>query len=152
MKDPTGCPCPRIDEISAVIDGMLPGEEGEEIRAHAAHCPPCGKALREFTLLGTRLQVLRDASCDVDLAAIIGARLPRPALPRRKPRRLWSALWDFAPSGLAGAAALGAGAYLGLLLVTGTGTALRPAAMTVFDGAPPGALCTGRSGCSPRER
>lgn len=152
MNDRVDARCPRIEEVSAFLDGMLPGPAREEIRTHAANCPLCGEALRDFTMLGNRLQVLREARCDVDLAAIVGARLPRPAASRRKPRRGWSALWDFAPSGLAGAAALGAGAYLGLLLVTGSGAALRPPAMAVFDGAPPGALCTGLAVCSPRGR
>jgi hypothetical protein len=134
------------------MDGMLPGRAGDEIRAHAAHCPLCGKTLTEFTMLGTRLQVLREVRCDVDLAAIVGARLPPPSMPRLKPRHRWGALWDFAAGSLAGAAALGAGAYLGLLLVTGSGAALRPAAMAVFDGAPPGALCKGLNVCSPRGR
>jgi hypothetical protein len=118
------------------MDGMLTGRAGDEMRAHAAHCPLCGRTLRDFTVLSTRLQGLRDARCDVDLASIVGARLPGPAAPRRKQQRRWSALWNFAPTGLAGAAALGVGAYLGLLLVVGSGTALRPAAMAVFDGAP----------------
>jgi anti-sigma factor RsiW len=152
MNDATGCRCPRTEEISALMDGMLPGPAGDEVRTHAAQCPLCGRTLAEFTMLSTRLQALREVRCDVDLAAIVGARLPRPAVPRRKPRRSWSALWDFAPGGLAGAAALGAGAYLGLLLVTGSGAALRPAAMAVFDGAPPGALCKGLTVCSPRGR
>ena len=57
--------------------------------------------------------------------------------------RHWGDLWQLVPGGLAAAGAVGVGAYLGLLLVAGGGTALRPAAMTVFDAVPPGAVVRG---------
>ena len=103
--------------------------------------------------MSTRLQTLRDIRCDVDLAALVGPRLPARAPARRKrPVRDWGELWQLVPSGVGAAAALIAGAYLGVLLVAGGGTALRPAAMTVFDAVPPGSLCSGLSLCSPRGR
>jgi anti-sigma factor RsiW len=153
MNDEITADCPRIEDISALMDGVLTGRAGDELKAHAARCPLCGAALREFTAMSAQLQVLREDRLDVDLAAIIGPRLP-PRVPARKkrPLRLWGDLWQFAPGGLAGAVALGAGAYLGLMLVAGGGTALRPAAMTVFDAVPPGAVCAGLPLCSPRGR
>lgn len=153
MNDETTADCPRIEDISALMDGVLTGRAGEAMRAHATRCPLCGAALRDFTAMSAQLQVLREDRLDVDLAAIIGPRLP-PRLPARKkrPLRVWDDLWQLAPRGLAGAAALGAGAYLGLMLVAGGGTALRPAAMTVFDAVPPGAVCAGLPLCSPRGR
>ena len=153
MNDETADGCPRIEDISALIDGVLTGRAGDAMRAHAAHCPLCGPALRDFAAMGARLQALRDTRCDVDLAALVGPRL-RPRVParRKRPVRLWGGLWQLLPGGVGAAAALGAGAYLGLLLVAGGGTALRPAAMTVFDAVPPGALCAGLPSCSPRGR
>ena len=153
MNDETTSDCPRIDDISALLDGMLPGHAGEEMKRHAANCPLCGAALRDFEALGMRLQTLRDTRSDVDLAALIGPRLgPRVPARRKKPRRRWGDLWQLMPGGFGALAAVGAGAYLGLLLVAGGGTALRPAAMTVFDAVPPGALCAGLPACSPRGR
>jgi anti-sigma factor RsiW len=153
MDDVTTADCPRIEDISALIDGALPAAARDAMKAHAALCPLCGATLRDFTAMGAQLQVLREDRCDVDLAAIVGPRLP-PRVPARKKRpvRLWGDLWQLAPRGLAGAAALGAGAYLGLVLVAGGGTALRPAAMSVFDAVPPGAVCAGLPLCSPRRR
>jgi hypothetical protein len=40
--------------------------------------------------------------------------------------------------------------YLGLALLAGSGAALRPAGMTVFDAESAGALCAGLPSCSPR--
>ena len=153
MNDETTADCPRIEELSALIDGELKGRAGEAIRAHAAHCPLCGAALRDFMAMSAQLQVLREDRLGVDLAAIVGPRLPprTPAHGKRPPRR-WGDLWQFAPGGLAGAGALAAGAYLGLMLVAGGGAALRPTAMTVFDAVPPGAVCAGLPLCSPRGR
>lgn len=153
MNDETTADCPRIEDLSALMDGQLQGRAAAALRAHAARCPLCGAALSDFTALSAQLQALREDRLDLDLAAIVGPRLPPRERPRAKrPRRVWGELWQFAPGGLAGAAALAAGAYLGLMLVAGSGAALRPAAMTVFDAAPPGAVCAGLPMCSPRGR
>ena len=153
MNDETTAACPRIEEISALIDGALKGRAAQEIEAHAARCPLCAPVLRDFTAMSTRLQALRDIRCDVDLAAIVRPRLP-PRVPARKKRpvRQWGDLWQLAPGGVAAVGALGAGAYLGLMLMAGGGTALRPASMAVFDAVPPGAVCAGLPLCSPRGR
>ncbi len=153
MNDENRADCPRIEDISALFDGALTGGAAEKVKAHAAHCPLCNATLREFEAISTQLHTLRDTRSDVDLAALIGPRLaPRgPARPpRSRPR--WGDLWQLVPGGLGAAGALAAGAYLGMLLLMGGGTALRPAAMTVFDAVPPGALCAGLPSCSPRGR
>jgi anti-sigma factor RsiW len=153
MKDETTADCPRIEDISALMDGELKGRAGEDMKAHASRCPLCGAALREFTAMSGELQALREDRLDADLASIIGPRLPpRSPAPRKRPSRIWADLWPFVPGGIAGAAALGAGAYLGLLLVAGGATAPRAAAMSVFDSVPPGAVCAGLPLCSPRGR
>lgn len=152
MTDQTMAGCPRVEDISALMDGMLTGHAGEEMKAHVAHCPLCAAALRDFTVMSTRLQALRDIRSNVDIAALVGPRIWTPAAPSRKRVRRWGGIWQFGPRALAGAGAIGVGAYLGLMLVAGGGTALRPQAMTVFDAVPPGALCAGLPLCSPRGR
>ena len=71
MNDDTPSDCPRIEDISALLDGMLTGRSAEEIRAHAGQCPLCAAWLRDFSAMSTRLQTLRDIRCDVDLAALV---------------------------------------------------------------------------------
>lgn len=142
--------CPRIDEISALIDGGLTGRAREEIERHAAACPACGAALLDFEAMRSRLQVLRDARCEADIAALIEQRLP-PRAPVRRRERRWDYAWQLVPRGLAAAGVLAAGVYLGLLLAGGTAV-MRPAALMVFDPLPPGTLCAGQPWCGPGRR
>lgn len=152
MNDDTNPACPRVEDLSALMDGALTGNDRDEIRAHAARCPLCGALLRDFDAMSTRLHALRDMRCDVDLATLVGPRLPpRAPAARRRPIRHWIDVRQLVPRGLAAAGVLVAGAYLGMTLAGG-GAALRPAAMTVFDAAPPGALCAGLPLCQPRGR
>lgn len=148
--------CPRIEDISASIDGALAPPAAAELALHARSCRACGATLRELRELHERLQPLRARQADVDIAALVLARLrPEPAAPRRRPGRAspgWASLWHAGPQALGGAAALGAGIYLGLALLAGSGAALRPAGMTVFDAEPAGALCAGLPACSARGR
>lgn len=144
--------CPRIEEISALIDGALTGRARDEIEQHAAACAACGMALRNFETMRSRLQMLRDTRCEADIAALIEERLPTraPGRERERPRK-WDYAWQLAPRGLAAAGVLAVGVYLGLLAAGGT-TAVRPAAFAVFDPVPPGALCAGQPWCGPGGR
>ena len=154
MNQDTTAACPRIEDISALVDGELTVPAASQLRAHIAQCPLCTPVLSRFTAMGTQLRTLRETSCDVDLAAIVLPQLPprAPVPAKNRQRRGWGGLWQLAPGGLAGAGALAAGAYLGLMLVAGGGGALRPAAITVFDAVPPGAVCAGLPACSPGRR
>jgi len=152
MNDPAQAGCPRTEAISALIDGELGEAAAQELSRHAAQCAQCGSALLEFTGMRADLRALREIRSDVDIAALVLSRLPKPAVPRRKPARHWGGLWQLGPRALGGAAALGVGAYLGLMLVAGGGVALRPASMSVFSGEPPGAYCAGLPSCSARGR
>jgi anti-sigma factor RsiW len=153
MNDPAQAGCPRTEAISALIDGELGDVAAHELRLHAAQCAQCESALLAFTGMRTELQALHEIRSGVDIAALVLSRLPKPAVPRRKPARHWGGLWQLGPRALGGAAAaLGIGAYLGLTLVAGGGVALRPAAMSVFYGEPPGAYCAGLPSCSARGR
>lgn len=152
MNDRTQTPCPRTEAISALIDDELGASDARALRLHAATCAACGSALTAFAGQREELRALREIRSDVDIAALVLPRLPRPAAPRRAPARPWPGLWHVGPRALGGAAALGVGAYLGLMLVTAGGAALRPASMSVFAGEPPGAFCAGLPSCSARGR
>ena len=152
MNDPAHAGCPRTEAISALIDGELGESAAQELELHAAHCAQCGAVLLEFTSLRRDLQALREMRSGVDIAALVLPRLPKPAVPPRKPARRWGGLWQLGPRAVGGAAALGVGAYLGLTLVAGGGVALRPASMSIFYGEPPGAYCAGLPSCSARGR
>jgi anti-sigma factor RsiW len=147
MNEAIGPQCPRIDDISALIDNALAEHARDEIAAHAAGCPLCGATLRDFTAMRSRLQQLRGTHCTVDIASLIEDRLPpRARAQGRESKRGWDYAWQVAPRGLAAAGVLAAGVYLGLLLAGGT-SVMRPAALAVFDPAPPGALCAGQPWC-----
>jgi anti-sigma factor RsiW len=152
MNDRTTAGCPRTEAISALIDGELGESAAQDLRLHATHCVPCRSALLAYNGLRADLQALREIRCDVDIAALVLPQLPRPAAPWREPARPRGSLWHIGPRALGGAAALGVGAYLGLMLVAGGGVALRPASMSVFSGEPPGAYCAGLPSCSARGR
>ena len=144
--------CPRIEDISALIDGALTGRARDEVEQHAAACPACGAALRDFGAMRSRLQILHDTRCEADIAVLIANRLrPRAPARQRERGRKWDFAWQLAPRGLAAAGVLAAGVYLGLLVAGGT-TAVRPAAFAVFDPVPPGALCVGQPWCGPGGR
>lgn len=150
MNERKNTGCPRVEDVSALMDGMLAGSARREMTGHVASCPLCGAALRDFEAMRDRMHALPEARCDVDIASLIAPRLPgsRAAAPRartwRPPR-----VWRGAQRGLGAAAALAAGVYLGLMLAGGA-LAPRPAAMAAFDAAPPGSLCAGLPACSPR--
>lgn len=150
------CGCPRIEDISAFIDGALAGPAAGELTHHTQTCELCNATLHDLRQLREQLEPLRARQADVDIAALVMPQLrPAPAVPRRRPARrapAWASLWQLGPRALGGAAALGAGVYLGLALLAGGGAALRPAGMTVFDAEPAGALCAGLPSCSARGR
>ena len=144
--------CPPVEDLSALMDGELGAAQAEAVKAHALGCPVCGPLLQSFTALRADLSPLREARCQTDLAAIVLPQLPRSAPRRTRRPPPWAGWLQFGPQAMAGAAALGMGAYLGLTLVAGSGAALRPAAMSVFDGEPAGAYCAGLPSCSARGR
>ena len=155
MNPSTQPDCPRTVELSALVDEALAGPEREAIAGHAAACVLCGTMLHDLSEQRALFRSLPDERLEVDIAARIDARLaprdqPRDQLqaqPRRPAaeRKGWRT-WQLFPSGLAGAAVLAGGLYLGALL-TGGAVAMRPAAMAAFDPVPPGGLCVGLKSC-----
>lgn len=151
--------CPRVEDISALMDGELTHAAAGELKLHAATCVVCGATLQQLGQLHTQLQMLKDRKPDVDIASLVLPRLPKaqPARPgnrlrpnaRSAPRK---SVWGLGPRALGGAAALGAGVYLGLMLLAGSGAAMRPAGMSAFDAEPAGVLCAGLPTCTARGR
>ena len=71
--------CPRMEALSALLDGELPASEDAEIAGHVAGCPVCGAAFRTFGELRTSLRTLGNVPVGVDVASLIEHRLsPRP--------------------------------------------------------------------------
>lgn len=137
--------CPRIETLSALVDGALGASDRAEIEAHAGLCPVCGGALAHLNALRADFAALPAPRVGFDLAPAVAARIraaTRPARPARPARQAW---WQGLPVALGTAAALGAGAFLGAFLVAGGGVAaVRPAVeMSAFGTVPPGGLCLG---------
>ena len=147
-----GQDCPRIEALSALIDGELTGRDRDEMVEHAAVCAVCAPMFARFGELRTALSALGDTPAGVDIAALVEPRLPARGYARPvRARRPWR--WQIAPAGFAAAGVLAMGAYLGFFLVGGATVGLtRPVAMAVFDAIPPGGLCAGLPSCAPRGR
>lgn len=146
--------CPRIEALSALIDGALGARERAEIEAHAAGCPVCGASLARFQDLRAGFAELPAPRVGFDLAPAVEERIraagrAQPVSPVRGWRR-WG--WQGLPVALGAAAALGAGVYLGGLVVAGGAVATRSALeMSAFGTVPPGGICLG-AGCGPGGR
>lgn len=151
MNDQAGADCPRTEDISALMDGELPGHASDALRMHVAQCSVCQPVMLRFTGMRDDLVALREIRSDVDIAALVLPRLPGARQAQRRPRWAWPGWTQLGPRAIGGAAALGLGAWLGLTLVAGGGAAVRPA-MSVFYGEPPGAYCAGLPSCSSRGR
>lgn len=154
MKDSPQSQCPRTEQLSALIDGELAAAARAEITAHAECCLLCGAMFKDLNDLRVALRPLAATRPGFDLTPLIEERLAARAKPQRPPHdRSWRRGWQLLPSGLAAAGVLTAGVYLGALLAGGAGaTAMRPAAMALFDPVPPGGLCVGVQSCYPLGR
>lgn len=151
MNDAPQPGCPRIEELSALIDGELAGAAGVEIATHAASCPLCGVMLEDFGRLRVALRPLADARLGVDLVPLVEGRLRDPGEPPRSPARDHGRHgWRLLPAGVVAAGVLATGVYLGGVLAGGAAaTVLQPAAMAMFDPVPPGGVCVGLPSCYP---
>lgn len=151
INDQAGADCPRTEDISALMDGELQGHASDALRMHVAQCSVCQPVMLRFSGLREELLALRETRSDVDIASLVLPQLPRPAASKGRAGWRWPGLSQLGPRAIGGAAALGLGAWLGLTLVAGGGTAVRPA-MSVFYGEPPGTYCAGLPSCSTRGR
>ena len=153
MKPSREVACPRTEALSALIDGELAPASRDETVAHATVCPVCGSMLQELNELRLALKPLAELPASPDLAPLIEQRLSAAKpVAATKPRRKGWLGWQLLPAGLAGAATLSAGVYLGALLAGGTGAAMQPAMMAMFDAIPPGGVCLGVQSCNRQGR
>lgn len=146
-------PCPRIEALSALMDGELGEPDRLAVQAHADQCPVCAPVLAEFLRLHARFAALDSTTPDFDLAPEVdrrigaataaGLRDPRPTV-RPAPARWWQ-LALLAPGG---AAAVSLGLWLGAALpAAAPGTSTTAVQMAPFSNVPAGALCPVPQAC-----
>jgi len=144
--------CPRIEALSALVDGELVGPARVALDAHVAGCAICAPVLAEFRQLRTTFAALPDVAPGIDFALLVDRRIaaagvPKPKQKLRPQRWRW---WQLAPAALGGAVSLSLGAYLGSALMLGSQVTAQPAAlqMAAFTAIPPGALCPALQACN----
>ena len=142
-------PCPRIDGISALVDGELAEPARAALDAHVAGCAICAPVLAEFRQLRSAFAALPDVTPNVDFTLLVDQRIAA-NLPRPKSRPARWRWWQLAPATLGGALSLSLGVYLGGTLMLGARVGTPPAAlqMATFAANPPGALCPALQACN----
>jgi anti-sigma factor RsiW len=139
--------CPRIEALSALVDDVLADAERAALEEHVRGCPLCAPALADFRALRFRFQALPEPTREVDIASVVDRRiaaLARPsAAPATRVRPRW---WQVALLAPGGAAAVGAGLWLGAAMMPAAAQAPEPR-MAVFSAMPPGAVCPAVEQC-----
>ncbi len=140
--------CPRIEELSALIDDELDAGQRVALQAHVAGCTICSPVLAGMRRLHADFAALPAPRSDFDVAAEVDRRIgslasPRPprGLPPARPR--W---WQVALLAPGGAMAVAIGFSLGASLMPAAGGATA-AQMASFSALPPGALCPASQAC-----
>ncbi len=101
-------PCPSPDALVRLVDGELTENDAARLRAHAAACPPCARALRAQERLVARLAAPLPGLATAGAVAEVMRRLDAPAAapaPRRL-RPLGPPAWASGLAALAAAAVL----------------------------------------------
>ena len=147
-------PCPRIEALSALLDGELVDRERLAVQAHADQCPVCTPVLAEFRRLHARFTALDAATPDFDVAPEVDHRIgaataPVPSEPTRLARPARVRWWQFALLAPGGAVAVSAGLWLGTALMAGAlpNTQATAVQMVPFSSIPAGALCPVPDAC-----
>lgn len=101
-------PCPSQDALLRLVDGELTENEAARLRAHAAGCPPCARALRAQERLVARLAAPLPELATAGAVAEVMRRLDAGAAapPPRRPRPLGPPAWASGVAALAAAAVL----------------------------------------------
>lgn len=137
--------CPQHHKLSAYLDSAMAARERARFAIHLQNCPLCRHQLEALAALRQDLRDLPAPVLGFDLAARLQDRIRSGAVQRRPARSFWFA-WG--PAGLAAAASLACGVWLGALLTGGTAASAPPAALVrVFDPVPPGGLCAATELC-----
>lgn len=141
--------CPRVDLLSAYVDGDLPAARRAELERHLDGCACCREWLVALRATQHELRALADDSLGFDLSQVVRGRIeamPGPAAPRRgRQHGRWR--W-FVPAGVGAAASIALGVAMGVALMA-PAAAPRPVggALEVFAPIAPGGLCAGASSC-----
>lgn len=130
--------CPRHIDASAYIDNMLPAAEQRQFDLHLHGCAVCRQRVADLTALRQHLRALPSPVPGFDMTALIEERVRGARVRRRQHRPFWG---RWAAPGLAAAASLASGIWLGGLLGGSVAAALPAPAVRVFDPVPPGGLC-----------
>lgn len=136
--------CPRYIDASAYIDDMLPAGERHEFDIHLQGCPICRQRVADLNVLRQSLHDLPSPVLSFDMTVLMEERIRATRVRPRQKRPSWIR-WG-AP-GIAIAASLACGIWLGGLLVGAAVTASPAIMMRVFDPVPPGGLCTATELC-----
>lgn len=139
--------CPRIEPLSALIDGELDAAQRAAVQAHAAGCPLCGPMLADMRRLHEGFARLPRSLPAFDVAAEVDRRIAPAAAPGRALRPARRRWWQVAVLAPGGAMAVAAGLWLGAALVPMAGSATA-SQIAAFSAAPPGALCPATNACA----
>lgn len=141
--------CPRNLEVSAYLDDAMEPDERSRFNAHLHTCPLCHGRLDEMTTLQKQLRDLPSPVLRFDMAARLQDQI-RADEARRRTARSFRPGWNIGGlmGGLAVAASIASGVWLGGMLIGGTVLTAQPAAIVrVFDPVPPGGLCAAAELC-----
>ena len=141
--------CPRIEELSALIDGELDAPRRAALEVHAAGCAICTPVLEQMQRLHAGFAALPPPRADFDLAAEVDRRIGAlaPSRPVRVSRPSRSRWWPAALLAPGGALAIAAGLWLGASMLS-TGGGAVATQMAAFSPLPPGSLCLASKGCA----
>ena len=141
--------CPRIEGLSALIDGELDASQRAALDDHVAGCAICAPVLARMQALHAGFAALPRPRTHFDVAAEVDRRIA--ALAPREPSRVFrpsrSRWWQAAVLAPGGAFAIAAGLWLGASMLPAAGGAATTQ-MAAFSPLPPGSLCLAPRGCA----
>lgn len=127
---------PDITQLSAHLDGELDSTDTARISGHLLSCQTCQRQYRDLRELSNDMRQLPMLESELDMTALLG-QLPERQAPAPGDKR-----WHPAVPGIAAAAALVLGLFIGTHLHSpAPNTTPTFAALAILDSTPPGALC-----------
>lgn len=138
--------CPRHLHLSAYADDSLTPRQRRRLAAHMAGCASCRHRLDALLALRQACRELPAPPLDFDLSARLAQQIRLDGARRRPAFSPLRSSWF--PTGLAVAASMAAGVWLGGLWIAGGATETpRVSIARVFDPVPPGGLCAATELC-----
>lgn len=127
---------PDITQLSAHLDNELNSAEMAQTSRHLLSCPICQRQYRDLRGLSQDMHQLPMLESELDMTALLGQ------LPERQTPALGDKRWHPAVPGIAAAAALVLGLFIGTHLHSPSPSSTPTfAALAILDSTPPGALC-----------